>query len=188
MTMAIKAKWKGLDRLAKLTEDLFSDKTVFSEQFLKDQATFIVERIRSFTRSGKSLALSNKPKKLKRLSDSYIAVREGAVKFRTINGRKVPFAEPDERLKQVDPEFFEPRLSNLTFTGQLMRSITSAVKNRVISVFVDGKRDDGLTNDEVARYVSAQGRPFLGLDDQGLKRIKRNAITQIRKLLRSRKR
>jgi hypothetical protein len=184
----MKIKWNGLDRVNDLVDNLLSDKTVFNKEFLKTQAEFIVERIKAFTRSGKTLAKSKKPERLKRLSSSYIAVREGAVKFRTINGKKVPFPEPDERLQDVDPEFFEPRLSNLTFTGQLLRSITSSVKNGAISIFVTGTRRDGLTNEKVAGYVSEQGRPFIGLDERGIKRIKRNAITEIRKFIRSRKR
>lgn len=179
-------RFKGLEKLNDLLANLFRN-DIFDQTFLQKQADFVVERIRAFTRGGRSIA-GQKPVKLKPLSQSYIQVREGAVKFRTINGKKVPFPEPDERLNKVDPEFFEPRLSNLTFTGQMLRSLNARVQGTKMIVETTGSRDDGKTNSEVAGYVAQQGRPFIGLDQTGIARIRREAVREIRKILRSKKR
>lgn len=192
MSKLASAKVKGLKKLNDSIRRAFDD-SVFSKSFLEEQAKFLVERIRATVRGGSSHS-GGKKKKLKRLSDSYMAMREGAVKFRTIGGpggRVVPFPGPDERLKEVDKQFFEPRTSNLTFTGQMLKAITSVVKKRVIDIFVDDSSRSGkyekLTNKQVSEYVAEQGRPFLAVDKQGRERVRREALKSLRKRLRSRR-
>lgn len=181
------AKVKGLKKLNDSIRRTFDD-SVFKKSFLEDQAKFLVERIRATVRGGSSFA-GGKKKELKKLSDSYIAMREGAVKFRTINGRVVPFAEPDERIRDVDSSFFEPSLSNLTFTGQMLKAIIFKIVGREIQIEVDssGRSGSDLTNKEVSEYVAKQGRPFLAVDDKARKRVRREALKEIRKRLRSKR-
>jgi len=148
---------------------------------LEDIGKFSLERIRATVRSGYSLD-GDKKHKLKKLSESYKDVRRGALKFRNINGKTVVMPEADERLKEVDVQFFDPDLSNLTFTGQLMKALgfkTQPSRRSVIVEVEDSSRKgkyEKLTNKEVAKHVSDNGRPFLGLDKTGVARI--NAIVK----------
>jgi len=144
------AKYKNIDGIQKLVIDRFTELKT-EDRTLVDIGRFTKERIQQQTRLGKSMVTGGK---LKGLSDSYKDVRSGLVTFRTINGKKVPFLKPDERLKNVDPEFFEPKRSNLTFTGQLMKSLKIKIDKAksIVEVFLSGIRKDGLTNQEVARF------------------------------------
>jgi hypothetical protein len=55
-----------------------------------------------------------------------------------------------------------PKRSNLTLTGQMLDSlrVISSVRGAVV-IGPKGARDDEKTNEEIAGYVSEQGRPFL---------------------------
>jgi len=178
-----KVKILGLDNLLSRIE-LAIRKDVATNKLLTDVGEFIVERVRATTRSGKSLSTG---KKLKRLSKSYIEMRQGIVKFRTINGRRVPFQEPDERLKEVDTQFFSPDYSNLTFTGQMLRALRYITNSTAAMVVVDVKdssrrgKYEKLTNDVVAQYVADNGRPFVALDKTGVARVKAIIKDGIRK-------
>jgi hypothetical protein len=176
---------KGLNEvIAKITK-FFKDDVV-TRGVLDEAGKLVTERIRATTRSGKSL---KDGKKLKRLSESYKEMRRGAVKFRTINGQKVPFAEPDERLNEVDTQFFDPDFSNLTFTGQMLRALKYVinVSERTVTVTVDENKRSGkyekLTNAQVAKHVADNGRPFLGLDKTGVARVTALIKASIRKNL-----
>lgn len=184
------SKVKGLEKVDKLLKRFFIDE-VYDQKTLDEISTFVIERIRAFTRSGKSIA-GPKPRRLKPLSESYKDVRRGATKWRTMpDGRRVMFEGPDEKLKEVDSEFFSPEKSNLTFSGQMLRALKATTKKlkRVVSieVSVDDTRRTGkyekLTNAEVAEYVAQNGRPFLGLDDKGVERVRRVLLNSLRKSL-----
>lgn len=156
------------------------------DRLLNDIGKFTLERIRGFVRSGYSLD-GNQKKRLKRLSESYKDMRRGAVKWRTINGKRIPFPEPDERLNEVDVKFFDPEFSNLTFTGQLMNALgyTTNSSERKITVEVEDSSRKGkyekLSNKEVAKHVADNGRPFLGLDKTGVARINKLVKAFLRK-------
>ena len=65
-----------------------------------------------------------------------------------------------------------PGKSNLTRTGQLLDSEgVTRVSQGQVAVGPQGIRDDGLTNEEVARYVTDQGRPFNHLSRVEIKRL-----------------
>lgn len=180
-----KIKVTGIDRVNKALNEFLNDKIV-TKSVMDEIARFITERVRSFTRSGKSIA-DRSPKRLKRLSESYKDMRRGAVKYRTINGRVVVFPEPDEKLNEVDPTFFDPDYSNLTFSGQMLSAIKYSIDlaKRTARIFVDDTKRKGkyekLTNAQVADYVADQGRPFMGLDDNGIKRVRQMVIENVRK-------
>lgn len=184
-TMA-KIKITGLNEVMASLKDLFENK-IADTKILTDAATFTLERIRSFTRSGKSLVTGSK---LKPLSESYKDVRRGANKWRTLpDGRKILINEPDEKLKEVDVNFFDPEYSNLTYTGQLMESLDVKINYQEKSYVIapnDKKRRgkyEKLTNKQVAEYVADNGRPFLGIDAKGVDRIKKLIVNNIRKQL-----
>jgi len=183
---------KGLRKVRNLFNKVLDD-SLTNRSLVSEVGNFILERIRSFTRSGKSIA-GSRPKKLKKLSSSYISVRQGAVKFRTLkDGRVIPITEPDEILKQVDPEFFDPNFSNLTLTGQMLRSLKFFFdkRNKKFTIEPTGNRrrvlgqKKRLTNKQVANFVSDNGRPFIGLDDKGIERVRKMIIKSLRSQLRS---
>lgn len=122
-----------------------------SPKALVDIQEFWLKRTVSFTRSGRSLPLDGD--RFKPLSERY---REFRSKYRGPKGK-----------------LFKPNKSNLTFTGQMLESLRgrSNLRNQTVTIFATGTRDDGQTNKEVAEHVADQGRPFLGLDLKGIKRI-----------------
>jgi len=90
---------------------------------------------------------------------------------------------------KVDKTFFSPKRSNLTLTGQMLDSLSGLVKSkaRSVEVFVEGRRDDGLTNQAVAKDLKSMGRTFLGLDEKGRGRIRKIVLDEIRRQIRLRK-
>lgn len=183
------AKVKGLKRVEGLVRRFFFDE-VYDQKVIDQISVDVVSRIRSFTRSGKSID-GPKPRPLKPLSETYKDVRRGATKWRTINGKRILFEGPDEKLNEVDQEFFSPEKSNLTFTGQMLKAVRAVVKavGKKVEITIDvadtrrvGKYEK-LTNKKVAEYVADNGRPFLGLDDKGVDRVRRLLLTNIRKSL-----
>lgn len=135
--------------------------TKISPGALLQMRDFWIKRVQAFTRTGKSLFENGA--KLAPLSESY-------VKFR-------------KRFKGKTGEFFKPNKSNLTFTGQLIKSLKGSanVRKQSVSVFPTGQRSDGKSNKEVAQNVADNGRPFLGLDDKGVQRMTQIAIRDIRR-------
>lgn len=81
----------------------------------------------------------------------------------------------------VKGEFGSPRRSNLTFTGQLLKSIRFSISGATISLEIPPtQRSEGTsTNAEVADYVSKAGREFFALT-QGEQRI---VVRKIKDLL-----
>lgn len=74
-----------------------------------------------------------------------------------------------------------PRRSNLTQSGQLLDSIqVTSVDQGEVRVGPKGNRTDGLNNEDLAGYVSDQGRPFNHLSRIESKRM----IDAVRKDLR----
>jgi hypothetical protein len=81
-----------------------------------------------------------------------------------------------------------PGRSNLTRTGELLDSIQpTQVSQGSAKIGPDGIRSDGLSNQKVAEYVTAQGRAFNNLSSVELKRIhdavKRDVRDIIKRLL-----
>ena len=186
--MMAKVNIKGLDNVTKLI-DKFLKNDITKAKTLLEIGVFVRDRIKSFTRTGKSIA-SGSPAKLKELRESYKAMRRGEVKFRkTKDGRLIVSKTPDEKLAEVDVTFFSPGRSNLTFSGQMLEAVKHKVnvKNRTVNIEVDDSSRSGkyetLTNKEVAQHVAANGRPFLGLDKVGIDRVKKIILASIRKEL-----
>jgi hypothetical protein len=165
--MAVKIK--GLNAL---TQKLKLALNVRDDALLTEVGRKVVELIQGFTRSGKSIVGSNS-EQLKPLSQKYIEQRKKRVR---------------EGRKHIDPDFFSPAKSNLTLTGQMLRSI-DFTKNKLkasVTVGPTGKRDDGLTNKKVAQFVSEGGRPFIGIHDKGLAQVNSIVKRYLRRKLQSR--
>ena len=79
--------------------------------------------------------------------------------------------------------------SNLTRTGQMLRSLTGRVRGKTIIVSLEGDRDDGKSNAEVANYHrTGEGRvarDFFELTDKEIKglrnQVKKDLIKSLRK-------
>lgn len=67
--------------------------------------------------------------------------------------------------------------SNLTFTGQMLDSLTARVENGKVYISPTGQRNDpfsrGKSNADIARYVAKGGRPFLFLTKPELSQVVR---------------
>lgn len=107
-------------------------------------------------------------KRLKPLSDSYKAQRRGEVAFITLQGRVIP-VKPIEPIRLSSKT--TPGKSNLTLGGELLDSLKEFVTGLgKVEVRPAGSRRDGLTNEEVAEFVS-KDRPFLNLSKNEIKQI-----------------
>lgn len=175
-------------RVFKAIREVFNDVST-QRKLLLEISDFSAKRIQAFARIGKTL-VSGKPKALPKLSESYRLMRMGALKFRKIDDRVVPFGEPDEKLNQVDSQFFRPtaKRSNLTFTGDLMKAVKGEVKGSKAFVRVNESRGDGKKNSEVIKNLQKidPGYKFLGLDDKGQQRIRRMVLNELRRKIRLR--
>jgi len=137
-----------------------------SAPVLYQLSEFWTKRIQGFTRAGKSLVTGSK---LKPLSLKYQAFR------RTYKGAK--------------GELFKPNKSNLTFTGQMLASLKGYANynTQTVRVTPTGSRTGGGKNTDIAEYVTEQGRPFLGLDEKGKKRMSQIILRDIRRNFKKRK-
>jgi hypothetical protein len=107
----------------------------------------------------------------------------------------------------VDSEFFSPSRSNITFTGQYLKSIGLGKvdkRNRIIEIEPKGVRKGEnrraeilnsrkpkrkkpyvpLTNAKLAEYLAEMGRNIFGLDPVGRKSVKQRILRDLRKKLR----
>lgn len=118
----------------------------------------------------RSKAEDTRQVKLKELSASYIAQREGKLTFLTLkDGRVIPInlAAYGKRHKvsfrpKLGP-FGRPRKSNATFTGDMMEAIFLRATNDGFHLLINNdRRADGKTNRRVAEYYS-EDRPFFAL-------------------------
>jgi hypothetical protein len=110
--------------------------------------------------------------KLKPLSPSYIAYREGKVAFFTLkNGRVVPVnlaaygRKNKVSFKPTLGEFGRPKKSNATLTGEMLKSLSLRYTEEGFQILIPGNvrsDDSGLTNKEVSQFYSVD-RPFFAL-------------------------
>lgn len=148
-------------------------------KILAEVGQFIVKRIQGFTRLGYSLygtPVDPKSNPLKPLSPAYIRYRKrlslGIVKHGPTTVRPI-----------LDDSFKATR-SQLTVTGQLLKSIqyTAMPQEKSVKVFVSStRRTDGENNRNVAKDVSKNGRPFMGIDKKGIETIKIRYIKALKR-------
>lgn len=151
------------------------------QKFLVEQSKFTAEQIQRRTWSGRGVD----GKKFKKLSQSYLDYRNGKVSFRKIDGRVVPLGGKDPKFPNTG-EFFKANFSNLTLTGQLLRSISRKinVQKGSFRLFFSGVRKDGMKNEELAKIVQDKGRVFFGLGEIIPKRLRKRTLDQLRRVLR----
>lgn len=167
-----KVRIKNLKSVFNAIDKVIKD-TVQNQSMYNDIAKFAETRVVQQTRAGKDLTSSEDGDKQPELSEGYI-------KFRN----RVKSGKTDIK---PDPQFFRPRSSNLTLTGQLLKSIRGTIvkSKRQVVVEPTGNRDDGLTNKEVASDLAKRGRTFLGLDKIGIQRIRRIVLDVLRRNIRN---
>jgi hypothetical protein len=172
--MALFVKQKGL---AGFVAKLRSATVAFDRQVLGEIGNFSVNRIQAFTRTGKSLP--EEGAKFNELSESYKQFRRGKVTFWK-NESGVTIAAPfrSNRLNKVDSSFFSPNRSNLTFTGEMIKSLKYKIDTGRNSVLI---KPTGDRNEKVAGYVSGL-RPWIGMDRVGRERI----VNFVRRAIRER--
>ena len=159
-----------------ITKELKS--VVQDPKILAEVGIFAKERIVQSARLGKSMANSKKDRPLPDLSESYKARRK---------------SNPSG----VDAEFFQPKKkrSNLTFTGQLLRSIvakiikTGGLEGRVV-VFPKGRRKDGERNIQIIRWLTQLNKDYeiFALSEAAQKQIKKIVTRGLRRKLKELKR
>lgn len=124
---------------------------------------------------------------LKALSQSYKefrkelgATKKSKAKFKAsqlVGGESVKLSNKDKKRASKESKIklsdaTSPTKSNLTLTGQLLDSLTVEAGQGQALVTVEGIRDDGQSNKEVARKVQEEGRPFLDLAKGDLNQLK----------------
>lgn len=180
MKLANTVRVRNLDRLFQKLKGVFE--VSGSPELLKGIAKFSRDRIYQFTKAGKSLAdKSGNAKPL--LPTKYLTKK--IKKWWEAKGK------PTGAL-------FNWRRSNLTMTGQMLDALSYSYNRlkKSASIFVKdtsrpiegpvlrGKKPEKLTNAQVARRVARDGRPFLGMDDLGKRRIIQLVREQIRNEIR----
>lgn len=160
---------KVIDAVRSVFDNVKKDKTT-QQQIAK----FVVDRIVALARTGKT-AGSGERKDLPKLSKSYR------------DYRKTQRAQ-----EKAQSPFFKPgsSKSNLTFTGQLLESISFEITQDKIKVFFKNtsRSDSKETNDKIYEYLLEKdiGYSILGLDDAGKERIRRIVVDLLRKEIKSR--
>lgn len=179
------AKVSVKTKLDKFTATL--QKSIRTPSMLKEVAVFLRTRIYQYTKRGQSLVLQAK---MPALSQGYIEFRKRLASGEGTKGSKKNRGTKSKKAPKKFGDFFSPSRSNLTLSGQMLDALESEVDQGKgqVSVFVDDTpRDDSdLNNAEVAKKVSQDGRPFLGLDRVGRDRIRRMVIAQLRRSLKRR--
>lgn len=128
--------------------------------------------VRLRTRLGFGVSDDNAEKaRLKPLSKSYKDFRKGKIAFFTTpDGRVVPYKPNSAPTLHPDTS---PTKSNLTFTGQMLDSLgVVSVRQGEALIGPRGNRTKSpLSNKQVAKYVTAQGRAFNNLSKVENKRM-----------------
>lgn len=169
----MKLKVKNVKRVFKNAKDVFKN-VGKSKAFLEKSARFLKNRIQAQTRSGRDLV---NDRAQPALSKNYVAYRESVM-----DGTSGDGVRPDKR-------FMVPSLSNLTLTGQLLKSMKYELRSRLrrFDIFVSGLRKDGSYNSNVAKDLKDRGRVFLGVDENGILRIKKNLLDDFRRLIKQKR-
>jgi hypothetical protein len=168
------------------------EKALRSDDVMRQIAQFTRDRIYTNTKRGYYAGVRKNLAKLRPLSDGYIKYRQSLLRGATkeiLGKRKSKRAKKNAKAKAITTfgPFFSPKRSNLTLTGQMLEALDATVVGGKAKIFVQASsRTDGLTNKEVAAKVAENGRAFLGLDDNGIDRIRRSIISVLRRLLKRR--
>ena len=153
---------------------------LLSADFLQELGNQVTTTIYKRVKAGGG-AEDGQKTRLKPLSSGYISARKGTVQFNTKEGKFVEFKIKKTKLGN----FGSAGRSNLTRTGQMLDSIDFKVTKNGVTIFIpDSFRDDDdskqLTNADVARFVTKQGRSFFELTDSEVTSVQRTIINKLR--------
>jgi len=176
-SVSFKVKIKGLNKVEiqvkKRLEDLLKDTTMLNEVG-ETTAKMIVNNARSG-----SVFKNDKKEKIKKLKNISIAHRKYLAKYNSTS------------------DVYSASRSNLSFTGQFLKSIKHTVKRGLIIIEPTGSRTGYKTgpktkdsnppsNKQLAKFLADNGREiFGGLDKIGIKRLKTLIIRFLRRKLRT---
>lgn len=161
--------------VVKKLQDAFGN-LIIKEELYIDIAKFSVERIQQTARLGKRMVQNGETERLPNLSEGYIKQRQ---KLSPGKGG-------------TDPEFFRPEIksSNLTFTGQLLKSLNAKVLQRgpdvgKVELSFSGNRKDGGNNARVFNDLVGRntGYNVLALSKKAIERIQNICLTRLRQEL-----
>lgn len=152
---------------------------------MEGYAKFLAEEIKLRTRLGYGVASfgANK-KKLPRLKKSTIRQRE-ARRYKDEENKKNK--EKTDNSNDLLSEKTNPSFSNLTQTAQLLDALDGrSTQTGKAEVFLhDQRRGETLTNTKLAKHLEDQGRVFMNVSKQELKRltdkIRKDLIASVRK-------
>ena len=121
---------------------------------LKRVGVFTTELVVKRTRLGYGVSENYRPKvKLKALSKKYIEARKSRLKLDTTT---------------------RPTKSNLTLTGQMLRSMSFEISNGLIVIKPTGTRSDSrYTNEQIAEFNADKGRVFNRISKAEFNQVKR---------------
>ena len=179
-------------QVTKKIEEAFKNLIKRNDMYV-DIANFAVKRIQDKSRLQKRMETDGDDSlPTPNLSESYKQVRRGKSYWRTINGSKVKFDGVEPRLSEVDPEFFFPAVnkSQLTFTGQLLRSLKAKIlrsgdSKGSVELGFTGTRKGGQTNVSVYKYLLDLNKNYevLALSKKAIDLIRNKVLTRLRQEL-----
>lgn len=187
--MAIKVKVKGLEKLREALQQRFTGtfNASFNLMLAKKARDIIYKRTKS-GRGVTQLGGTAAPKRLDRLSPSYIEARQGKAIYFTRNGKviRAPASGNFRITKPTFGPFGSPGKSNLTYSGQMLESIRVQASARGFRVEIPNTKRSGssLTNADVAKHVQDNGRPFFALTEDEIQILVREIQREVRKLTR----
>lgn len=170
----------------------FSDRMKAAVKELKSPANMrkygmaAADIIRKRTRLGYGASEGSERSALKPLSESYKAYRAGKIAFARskVRGKSWVYPYKPDQKPKLHPHTSANK-SNLTFTGQMLDSLTATkVRQGSATVDVSGTRKDGLTNKTVAQYVAAQGREFNHLTPVEARQLEQMMEIDLKKMVR----
>lgn len=152
---------------------------LLSPDFLREIGDKTTTIIYKRTKNSKG-ADGGRETKLAPLSKRYIERRQGIARFTTRDGRFVEFRVKPPRLGK----FGSPAKSNLTMTGQMLDSMDYKITKNGVTIFIPASRrkDSELTNAELAKFVTEQGRRFFELTTDEVITIQRMITNKLRQL------
>lgn len=177
-------KVKNIDKVTANIKKVFND-VKREKTLLNDIGKFVTEKIVSEARKGNSLEGDVKHK-LPELKQTSKNIRKAIAKHAP---------------ELVDPQFFKANKSNITLTGQLLRSIKYVINRSSVFIVIGGKRTKAIqssskksrtrsskkqeasTNDDVYKDLVSRGFGFIGLDEKGQKRVKKLVIDEFRRTI-----
>lgn len=166
---------------------------ISKDDYLKrDLAQFTKDMLYKRVKSGKGVNSDRSAfevtshQRLRPLSKNYKRYRRtGIVEFEATNKKGKKVKASINVGKPALGEFGTPEKSNLTFTGQLLASISINIKKFGFTIYIPEtkRRGENITNAQLARYVSQNGRPFMNLTAGEIRIVKSRMKKTIQKSL-----